>query len=415
MVKCDYGHLKCPFYHDRLENGIDVYSIPRDSDIKSAVVYLSKGGVNQASQVQGTKIPHGAMYVLAASLLDEELTSFFAFHNVKISLDIDYSYTMFKLTTLGDDLFLCLKKLMEKIASPSLTEEKLEKQKQEILLTIQEHDTPLERSKDALLDALYLASPIQESIYPTKEELNLIHASTLRKIQECYYTSRYITLFFSLPDDPRNVLVEANRLKCAKEIPLKEEPRKGEEKYDVVNEEYAEIESGINRSLLTYGFKFPSRKTIYEAYGESAFFLYELFADTAFLKNPIFLDAIADQKADLVKAEFKQGGEDAYFYLTFFTEEPEALVEFMGKFLARINNHVDKKRFNQLKEEYLASVFEKLGSPVSALEAFATSFPNHIAYTSLAAHASRVSFSAIKHFLGDFREFRRACCFAKKR
>ena len=87
----------------------------------------------------------------------------------------------------------------------------------------------------------------------------------------------------------------------------------------------------------------------------------------------------------------------------------------MGKFLARINNHVDKKRFNQLKEEYLASVFEKLGSPVSALEAFATSFPNHIAYTSLAAHASRVSFSAIKHFLGDFREFRRACCFAKKR
>ena len=93
MVKCDYGHLKCPFYHDRLENGIDVYSIPRDSDIKSAVVYLSKGGVNQASQVQGTKIPHGAMYVLAASLLDEELTSFFAFHNVKISLDIDYSYT----------------------------------------------------------------------------------------------------------------------------------------------------------------------------------------------------------------------------------------------------------------------------------------------------------------------------------
>ena len=138
MVKCDYGHLKCPFYHDRLENGIDVYSIPRDSDIKSAVVYLSKGGVNQASQVQGTKIPHGAMYVLAASLLDEELTSFFAFHNVKISLDIDYSYTMFKLTTLGDDLFLCLKKLMEKIASPSLTEEKLEKQKQEILLTIQE-------------------------------------------------------------------------------------------------------------------------------------------------------------------------------------------------------------------------------------------------------------------------------------
>ena len=42
MIKNDFGHLGCPYYEEKLENGITLILIPRKSKLKSAGIYIGK-------------------------------------------------------------------------------------------------------------------------------------------------------------------------------------------------------------------------------------------------------------------------------------------------------------------------------------------------------------------------------------
>ena len=55
MIKNDFGHLGCPYYEEKLENGITLILIPRKSKLKSAGIYIGKGNLFNVREANGAK------------------------------------------------------------------------------------------------------------------------------------------------------------------------------------------------------------------------------------------------------------------------------------------------------------------------------------------------------------------------
>lgn len=416
MIKNDYGRLGCPYYQERLENGVYVYFIPRHSKLKSATVYINKGTLLSAPVVNSMKIPQGASYYLANSILSKEIIHDFSKKGVMSKVDVDYSYTAFSLTTFAENsLFSCLEKLMERISTPCVSEEEVNAFRESDQKRMEEEaNDPILLSQKRVLDDLYFVSPLAHPVYPNEEEAKNLHASTLRKFQELYYVPQRVVLFISVDDDPRETIKLVKKLRFPKPLTILEEPNKKEEDYTKVKEEYVVIDSDDNSSYLSYGIKFACRHNIFDAYGEAMFFMYENLTKILFEKNHDFISGIADLKSDLVSCRFLQGGEDATILLTFRTDTPEEIVHFMSNYLTKVSKYAKSKLYDQLKEEYYAQAMKTLSSPHLVVDAFARAYPNHISYTSLVAHTMRLSSSVFKHFLEDIRQFRRSACYCKK-
>lgn len=416
MIKNDYGHLKCPFYQERLENGSYVYFVPRNSNLKSATVYINKGTLNSSKVVSSTKIPEGAAYYLAHSILNKSLIQEFSKLGVMASVKVDYSYTIFSLTTLSEkNLFPCLSKLMNRISTPCITEKEVEEFREiDNARIIEEESNPISVTQKKVLENMYFTSSFAHPVYPSLEESKNLHASTLKKYQEFYYVPFRTTLFISVNEDPRKTFEKIKELRLPKALTIKEENPDGEEDYTKVKCEYEVLPSLDNHSYLSYGMKFACRHNIYDAYGESMFFAYEILTKMMFTANPMFLTGIADVKSDLIDCKFIQGGEDAAILLTFRTDSPKEVINFLNNYFTKLSKKLTSKFFDQIKAEYYAESMKILSSPHLVVDAFAHAYPNHISYTSIVAHTMRLSHTVIKKFLEDIRQFKRVACYSKK-
>lgn len=416
MIKNDYGRLGCPYYQERLENGMYVYFIPRNSKLKSATIYVDKGTLLTSPVVSSMKVPQGASYYLANAILNRDVIHEFSKEGVMSKVDVDYSYSMFSLTTFSQDaLFSCLKRLMERIAVPCITEEEVEAFREKDRKRFEEEASdPIALSQNAVLENLYFVSPLSHPVYPTEEEAKNLHASTLKRFQEMYYVPSRVVLFLSVDEDPRKTMEKVKELHLLKPLTILETPLKKEEDYTKVKEEYSVISSPDHNSYLSYGIKFACRHNIFDAYGEAMFFVYENLTKILFERNREFLSGIADLNSDLIGCKFIQGGEDATILLTLRTENPEAVVNFIGNHMTKIQKFAKDRMYDQIKEEYYAQAMKNLSSPHLVVDAFARAYPNHISYTSLVAHTMRLSPSVLKRFLEDIRQFRRSACYCKK-
>lgn len=416
MIKNDYGHLNCPYYQERISDSVDVYFIPRKSKLKSALVYVSKGVYQGSESVQFTKIPTGAMYYLANSILTKDMINEFSKKGVMSSVEVGMSYTSFGLTTIGDSLFDCLKVLMERVATPSITEKDVDAFRADDINRAKQDDSDIvSLCKKGAIKGLYIESPMQNAFLPDERECVNIHASTLKKIQESYYVPSKTVIFISVDEDPRKTVEQVKKLRLPLNLTVQESRIDYDEDYAKVANDSIELKKDSVNSYLSYAVKFPARKNIYESYGDSVFFIYEIMMDLMFNKNADFINKMADLNAEVVDSEFVQGGEDAYIVLTFKTDNGQQVCDFLSSYLTKLDKHVSQSFFDTVREQYYAKALQKLSSPHQVVREFASSYPNHISYPSLVAHTMRLSYSIIKKFFSDVKIFKRVCCYVNSK
>lgn len=412
MIKHDYGHLKCPFYLDKVTPDFEICLIPRVNNVNSALLHISKGAYVDSS----LNYKVGTAYYLANAIMDPTMIKDYAKKGILLENEVTHSYTNYYLTSLSLPLYDSINDLFNRINTISYTEDSISKFKESDLLRAKEDENDtIVKTEQVLAKALYFSSPIQNSILPNYLEANSIHSSLLKRFQENYYTADKMILFLSVNEDPRESLKQIKTLKLPKRTNNIQTKIIKDDDYEKVNHDYIELTSTSLHSYLSYGIKFPSRESLYSNYGDAIFFIYEIMMDLVFNKNDIFLSSISSLRADFVSSKFVQAGEDSYICLTFRTENGQEVCDFIAKYLSKLEKRVNNKFFEQIKNEYYIRSLQKLSSPYQLVREFANSYPNHISYPSLISHSMKLNISTIKKFLYDLRDFRRACAYSKKK
>lgn len=414
MIKNDYGHLNCPYFVEKLPSGVMIYLVPRKSNINRATILISKGS-NQSDNNALGKIPFGAAYYLSNLIFDNELKTRLAKENIMAESEVTASYTTYSLSSIEKSLLPYLSDVMKRISNPFYSEKDVERFKEYDQDRIDKDEkNPLLLTQMACVKGLYITSSIQQGVKPDRNQANSIHATGLRKFQESYYVPKRTVLILSGDFDPKTVLSALKGLPYPKALSVKEPITENKEIYDKVFEDYLEVETNTPCTYLTYGIKFPSRKDLYDAFGESLFYYYEILIDLLFKKNPSFLSGIADLRSELVYASLNEAGEDTCLLLTFRSENGQELCNYLAKYLSKAEKKITNSLYDRVQKEYYAKSLSSLSSPYLLIDEFARSYPNHISYPSLVSHTMRLSYSTFRKFLDQLKKFPRACAVARK-
>ncbi len=412
MIKSDYGHVFCPFYEQKFDNGLKLIFIPSKNQVRGAGVYIAQGGFKRDLQIDKSKIPFGTPYVLEKVLARDEVKDNFLKKGVVLKSHTDFSYTIFSVYTLGD-VFEPFRELLKSLVPSSFSEEDIEKVKKTIKA---DPLTDLTYSAKKTVDNLFFSSPIKYGIIPSEADLTSIHYSALKKYLQKYYTPANITLFIIGDYTNDAVLKGVESLKLLGNTYPDSKEGKYEENYTAVKESYEEEErEDIDASILTLGVKFFSREQIYQKYGQLMFYVYEVFMDIYFRKNPEFLKNLEEFSCELINCEFKQGGEDSYLLLQFRSEKGVALKTYLTNYFTHLNKKLSHSVFSSIIENYYAKSLGTLVSPSDLFFNFASAYANNMPYTGLIAATSKMNYKSFKNFTADFMTFPRSIFYLKKK
>ncbi len=406
--------MDCPFYEEKLDNGLTLIFLPKKTKLKSALVYVGQGGFLHSREIASSNIPFGSAYYLMNVIASPSFEAELKKEGTILGSDMDYSYVRYSINTTGD-IFAPLEKLMSRITKPCFEEKDIEEfKKSETKRSQKRNQDPIHVSQMTCLDNLYFSSPIKYGYIPSIEDGVRIHASALKKYQETYYSPDRIVLFISSDDTPENVLNEVKKIRFGQPSTLHEKKFEYDEVYTEVKREYKEIVMDVPHSYLTYGIKLPSRQIIYDNYGDLTFCAYEILLSSIIYGNPEFMSKLSNFKASLVDAVLKQGGEDGYILLTFQCEDEVSLINFLTNYFARLGEKVTNSRFNMFIKESFMTAIREVATPNRALDHFSRSHANHIPYTELMRHVYHLNFSSYRRFLEEFKAFKKAVCFVKR-
>ena len=190
MIKNDFGHLGCPYYEEKLENGITLILIPRKSKLKSAGIYIGKGNLFNVREANGAKRYKGTAFFAKERIRSPSFKEELASKGIIGNSRIDYSYTYYSLDSL-EDVYSGLKRLRDKIVKRDFKEEELEGIKAALLPRLKEEEKKPENiCEKKRLKNRYFASPLKDSVLPSESDSISIHASSLKRFVENYYVPK---------------------------------------------------------------------------------------------------------------------------------------------------------------------------------------------------------------------------------
>ena len=254
-------NIKEKAYIEKLENGMTVIIIPKNTTNKKYVIWgVNFGSIDNHFKVNGEEIyiPDGVAHFLEHKMFEQE--------NGTNSLD--------KLMALGIDanayttndhtayLFECTKhfyegldELMNYVQNPYFTDENVEKEKGIISQEIRMYDDdPGWQLYMSVLDCLYKENPIKIDIAGTVDSIKEINKDTLYKCYNTFYAPNNMTLVVCGDFEPQNILKEIkNRItknsldeKIERIYPATEEK---------INKKNIEKEMNVSMPLFAIGFK----------------------------------------------------------------------------------------------------------------------------------------------------------------
>ncbi|EIJ81430.1 YmfH [Bacillus methanolicus PB1] len=214
MRKITFDQLQEELYYEKLENGLDVYILPKKGFNKTYATFTTKYGSVDNTFVPLNKnefitVPDGIAHFLEHKLFEKEDGDVFQqFSRQGASANAFTSFTRTSyLFSSTSDVELNLETLINFVQDPYFTEKTVEKEKgiigQEITMY---DDNPDWRLYFGLIENLYKNHPVRIDIAGTVESISEI---TKDMLYECYYTFYHpsnMLLFVVGPVDPEKIM-----------------------------------------------------------------------------------------------------------------------------------------------------------------------------------------------------------------
>ncbi|AIQ69362.1 EF-P 5-aminopentanol modification-associated protein YfmH [Paenibacillus graminis] len=220
MEKIHYEKLQETLYHEVMDNGLQVYVLPKPAFLKTYATFATKyGSVDNHFKVAGseeTTVPDGIAHFLEHKMFEEpegDIFATFASNGASANAFTSFDQTVY-LFSATENIETNLSTLVDFVQRPYFTDENVEKEKGIIGQEINMYaDNPDWRVYFGLIEAMYSKHPVHIDIAGTIESIATITKETLYTCYNSFYHPSNMLLFVVGGVDPEKVfeLVRSNQ------------------------------------------------------------------------------------------------------------------------------------------------------------------------------------------------------------
>lgn len=222
MEKIHYEKLQETLYHEVMDNGLQVYILPKPGFQKTYATFTTKyGSIDNHFQVEGQEeisVPDGIAHFLEHKMFEEpegDIFATFASQGASANAFTSFDQTAY-LFSATENIPANLETLINFVQNPYFTDQNVDKEKgiigQEIGMYA---DNPDWRVYFGLIEAMYEKHPVHIDIAGTVESIGTITKETLYTCYNAFYHPSNMLLFIVGGVEPEEVLalVRANQAK----------------------------------------------------------------------------------------------------------------------------------------------------------------------------------------------------------
>lgn len=220
MERIQYDDLQETLYHEVMDNGLQVYVLPKPGFQKTFATFATKyGSVDNHFQVEGqdeVKVPDGIAHFLEHKMFEEptgDIFATFASNGASANAFTSFDQTVY-LFSATEHVSENIQTLVDFVQNPYFTDQNVEKEKGIIGQEIDMYaDNPDWRAYYGLIEAMYQKHPIRIDIAGTVESISTITKETLYTCYNAFYHPSNMLLFVVGGVDPEEVmeLVRSNQ------------------------------------------------------------------------------------------------------------------------------------------------------------------------------------------------------------
>ena len=214
MKKIAFDQLKETLYHEKMENGLNVYILPKQGFSKTFATFTTKYGSidNDFVPLNSTEynhVPDGIAHFLEHKLFEKEdgdVFQQFSKQGASANAFTTFNRTAYLFSSTSN-VEKNLETLIDMVQSPYFTEKTVEKEKgiigQEITMY---DDNPDWRLYFGVIENMYQHHPVKIDIAGTIESISILQISYLYECYNTFYHPSNMLLFVVGPVDPDQIM-----------------------------------------------------------------------------------------------------------------------------------------------------------------------------------------------------------------
>lgn len=378
-----YPHLNETIYHEQLDNGLNVYVLPKEGFQKTYATFSAKyGSVDNHFQVEGEKeikVPDGIAHFLEHKMFEEpegDVFAKFASNGASANAFTSFDRTAY-LFSATEHILDNLETLINFVQNPFFTVENVEKEKGIIGQEINMYrDNPDWRSYFGLIEAMYSKHPVHIDIAGTIPSITQITKNTLYDCYNTFYHPSNMSLFVVGGFEPQEVIdfVKANQ--AVKSFPVQGKiERFFEEEPLEVHERKRVTDLPVSLPKCLFGIKEPAPgvegKTLLKQELTTKLAMDILFSPSSALYQKLYDDHLI---SDNFGHEYNSSSDYAFSIIGGDTQDPELLIERIRHELdGMLESGLDEETFERSRKKKIGNFLRLLNSP----EAIANEFTKY--------------------------------------
>ncbi|MEK3855048.1 EF-P 5-aminopentanol modification-associated protein YfmH [Cytobacillus sp. FSL H8-0458] len=375
MEKITFDQLQEELYYEKLENGLDVYILPKKGFNKTYATFTTKyGSINNHFLPPGkeefVKVPDGIAHFLEHKLFEKEDGDVFQqFSKQGASANAFTSFTrtayLFSSTS---NVEMNLETLIDFVQDPYFTEKTVEKEKgiigQEITMY---DDNPDWRLYFGLIENMFNNHPVKIDIAGTIESISHITKDMLYECYETFYHPSNMLLFIVGPVDPDQIMSQVRDNQSKKDYnEMPEIKRQFEEEPSEAAKKKKVLEMNVQTSKCLVGIKSStanqSGKEMLKNELSLNVLLDILFGKSSEHYSTLYSEGLID---DTFSFDYTQEQGFGFAMVGGDTNDPDRLAETLQKMLldAREKGAISQETLDRTKKKKIGAFLRAVNSP----------------------------------------------------
>ncbi|EWG12023.1 EF-P 5-aminopentanol modification-associated protein YfmH [Cytobacillus firmus] len=375
MDKITFDQLQEELYYEKLENGLDVYILPKKGFNKTYATFTTKyGSIDNHFLPPGkeeyVKVPDGIAHFLEHKLFEKEDGDVFQqFSKQGASANAFTSFTrtayLFSSTS---NVEMNLETLIDFVQDPYFTEKTVEKEKgiigQEITMY---DDNPDWRLYFGLIENMYKNHPVKIDIAGTIDSISHITKDMLYECYETFYHPSNMLLFIVGPVDPDKIMSQVRNNQNKKDYKeMAEIKRQFEEEPSEAANKKKVLEMNVQTSKCLVGIKSStanqSGKEMLKNELSLNVLLDILFGKSSEQYSTLYSEGLID---DTFSFDYTQEQGFGFAMVGGDTNDPDRLAKTLQKMLldAREKGTISQETLDRTKKKKIGAFLRAVNSP----------------------------------------------------
>ncbi|ART76403.1 EF-P 5-aminopentanol modification-associated protein YfmH [Sutcliffiella horikoshii] len=413
MEKIEFKQLEENLYHETLDNGLEVYLLPKSGFHKTYATFTTKyGSIDNKFVPLGeddfVTVPDGIAHFLEHKLFEKEHGDVFQdFSKQGASANAFTSFTrtayLFSSTS---NVEKNLETLMDFVQAPYFTEKTVEKEKgiigQEITMYEDNADW---RAYFGLIESMFHSHPVKIDIAGTIDSISKITKDSLYTCYETFYHPSNMLLFIVGPMDTSEMMQFIKDNQAKKTFKEKEEiKRQFDEEPTSVNEKKKVLKMNVHTSKCMVGIK-ESNPTKQGPELLKHELTVNILLDLLFGKSSDHYQKLYDDGLIDETFAYDYTGENGFGFamLGGDTSEPDKLAERVQSILLQFDpNSIEEQELERIKKKKIGSFLRALNSPEFIANQFTRYAFNNMDLFEVTPQLEKITLEDLKAVAKDF-------------